>query len=191
MLAGPGALAALPPSIGVVAGQGQLPIGQVAAGATSLLGLKRGLGAPTMNVGARGGAAIDPALEAQLCITRLTTLAHNGPTCFLRSTRVPMIKPQIQPKVQAALDQMGISTRLTMPTRQNQDKLETLINAIGNMVEGKRQVERLEYELQVRTQRTVPDTLAPAAVPAAVEATDRKRSASVSSSASGANKRRR
>ena len=194
LLAGPGALATLPPSVGTPAGNGLTAL--AAAGMVPAAGYgtpRRVLPIPPpIGGGQRGQANIDPALDAQLGIQRFTTMQTTGPTVYLRSTRLPTIRVNVQPKVQAALTELGISMRLVMPTRTNQDKLEGLINALGNLVELKRQVERAEYEAQVAGYRTVPDAPTPALVAPMMapemSAEDRsrsKRSLSVSSSTAG------
>lgn len=198
LLGGPGALATLPPSVGTPAGNGLTAL--AAAGMVPAAGYgtpRRVLPIPPpIGGGQRGQANIDPVLDAQLGIQRFTTMQTTGPTVYLRSTRLPTIRANVQPKVQAALSELGISTRLVMPTRTNQDKLEGLINALGNLVELKRQVERAEYEAQVAGYRTVPDVGAaptpgpslvapPMAQEVSADGSRSKRSLSVSSSTAG------
>jgi len=103
------------------------------------------------------------------------------PSVSLRSARTPQPKASLAPKINAALAELNISTRLIMPTKANQDRLEGLINAIGTLIELKRQVDRSEYEIGVlRARKGV--TGGGAAVAEVDEG--RKRSVSVTSSAS-------
>ena len=81
--------------------------------------------------------------------------SSGGPSVYLRSARMNFVKPALQIKVTTALNEMGISERLVMPTKANADRLEQLSGAVAQLVELKAQVDRVEYELQVARKRKV------------------------------------
>lgn len=71
----------------------------------------------------------------------------------VRSSRIAQPKPAVLNKVAAAITELGISTHLIMPTKQNIDKLDQLQAALGTMVELKKATDRIEAELRVATKR--------------------------------------
>lgn len=80
--------------------------------------------------------------------TPVTKAAHQP--AYLRSFKLPVPKAAIAPKVTAALAELGIShTRLVMPTRENVAQLESLLEATTALVETKRVVDKVEYEINV------------------------------------------
>ncbi|KAF9006567.1 hypothetical protein BDQ17DRAFT_1351968 [Cyathus striatus] len=84
--------------------------------------------------------------------TSATKAAHHP--AYLRSYRLPILKPAIQPKITQALAELGIShSRLVMPTRENCAQLESLLEATTALVETKRLVDKVEYDIQVIKER--------------------------------------
>jgi DNA methyltransferase 1-associated protein 1 len=80
--------------------------------------------------------------------TPVTKAAHQP--AYLRSSKLPSPKAAIAPKVTAALAELGIShTRLVMPTRDNTAQLESLLDATSVLVDTKRQVDKIEYDINV------------------------------------------
>lgn len=78
----------------------------------------------------------------------MTKAAHQP--AFLRSFKLPVPKAAIAPKVTAALAELGIShSRLVMPTRDNIALLESLLEATTALVETKRVVDKVEYDINV------------------------------------------
>lgn len=65
-----------------------------------------------------------------------------------------MPKAAIAPKVTQALAELGISlSRLVMPTRDNVAQLESLLEATMALIEMKRVVDKVDYDIEVlRTQ---------------------------------------
>lgn len=90
--------------------------------------------------------------DALHCITRFNH-PSGAPAAHVRGSRMPTLKPASAAQVRDALAEMGISQRLVMPTRANQEKLEALVVAVGNLVELKKQVDRIKYEADVATAR--------------------------------------
>lgn len=80
--------------------------------------------------------------------TPVTKAAHQP--AYLRSFKLPVPKAAIAPKVTAALAELGIShSRLVMPTRDNVAQLESLLEATTALVETKRVVDKVEYDINV------------------------------------------
>ncbi|KAF4619755.1 hypothetical protein D9613_005251 [Agrocybe pediades] len=101
-----------------------------------------------------------PSFDPHLCIIRVevpssgvaTKAAHQP--AYLRSFKLPTPKAAIAPKVTQALAELGIShNRLVMPTRETTANLEALLDATTALVDTKRAVERVEYEIQVLKDR--------------------------------------
>ena len=81
--------------------------------------------------------------------TTATTKASHQPV-YLRSFKIPTPKPSVAPKVTQALAELGIShTRLVMPTRDNCTALESLLEASTTLVELKKLVDKVEYDIKV------------------------------------------
>ncbi|KAJ7228491.1 hypothetical protein GGX14DRAFT_613125 [Mycena pura] len=100
------------------------------------------------------------AFDLQNCITRSDPPAQSSVTkaahqpAFLRSFKIPYPKAAIAPKVTQALAELGVShTRLVMPTAANVALLESLLDATANLVETKKLVDKLEYDIQVLQSR--------------------------------------
>lgn len=69
---------------------------------------------------------------------------------FLRGSRLPLPKPTAAGRITDLLAELGLSAnRLVMPTRQNMEVFEGLLNAAAALVEMRRQVNRVEQELRV------------------------------------------
>ncbi|EAU84382.2 SWR1-complex protein 4 [Coprinopsis cinerea okayama7 len=101
----------------------------------------------------------DAAYDAQHCIIRTgdgsgTTKAAHTPA-FIRSAKIPWLKNNsLQPKIIQAFTEMGLSpSRLVMPTKENVAQLEALIEAVTAMVETKRHLDKVEYDIQVVKQQ--------------------------------------
>ncbi|KDQ64226.1 hypothetical protein JAAARDRAFT_187584 [Jaapia argillacea MUCL 33604] len=102
--------------------------------------------------------ARNAAFDALHCIYRMTpppsatTSTKSAHTIvYLRGLKLPYPKPvALLPKVSAALAELGInSTRLVMPTKDNCEKLEQLMDATLGLIEVKRAVDRVEQEIRV------------------------------------------
>lgn len=92
------------------------------------------------------------------CVTRLDTPPTAASTkaahipAHLRSSKLPYPKPSIAPKVIAALTELGINTtRLVMPTKENIQRFESLLDATAVMIDMKKAVDRVDQE--IRTQK--------------------------------------
>ncbi|KJA29863.1 hypothetical protein HYPSUDRAFT_60712 [Hypholoma sublateritium FD-334 SS-4] len=100
------------------------------------------------------------AYDAQHCIVRVETPATGAATkaahqpAYLRSYKLPTPKAAIAPKITQALAELGISlTRLVMPTRETTALLETLLENTTILIETKRQVDKVDYDIQVLKNR--------------------------------------
>lgn len=83
----------------------------------------------------------------------MATKAAHQPA-YLRSFKLPAPKAAIAPKITQALAELGIShSRLVMPTRENTAQLEALLDATTALVETKRVVDKVEYDIQVLKNR--------------------------------------
>ncbi|KAL0949355.1 hypothetical protein HGRIS_009424 [Hohenbuehelia grisea] len=129
---------------------------------------KSGIGAESEPAGPSNTIALGPpiirkpqnaksaAYDAQHCITRTeqtgsgsTTKAAHQPA-FLRSFKIPFPKAALAPRINQGLTELGINpTRLVMPTRDNCSRLEALIEATTAMVETKKTMDKVEYEIRV------------------------------------------
>jgi DNA methyltransferase 1-associated protein 1 len=93
------------------------------------------------------------------CITRGETVSSTAPStktahapAHLRSTKLPTPKASIAPKVTALLGELGISPmRLVMPTKDNIQYLEGLLDAAAALIDTKKSVDRINQE--IRTQQ--------------------------------------
>ncbi|KAF8914172.1 hypothetical protein CPB84DRAFT_1758608 [Gymnopilus junonius] len=96
------------------------------------------------------------AYDSQHCITRtevpstsVATKAAHQPA-YLRSFKLPTPKAAIAPKISQSLAELGVKhTRLVMPTRENVHRLEALMEATTSLVETKRVVDKVDYDIQV------------------------------------------
>ncbi|CAO3655789.1 unnamed protein product [Mucor hiemalis] len=96
------------------------------------------------------------------------------PGVYIRSQKLPIVKPTMQPKVLKVLEEMGIGPRPIMPTSIICQKFENLQNSILNMFELKKVVDKTEVEHKVKIQKGRDGT-----------PTGRKRSSSNAGSATG------
>lgn len=101
-----------------------------------------------------------PCSDAQHCIIRTdlppttpaTKAAHTP--AYLRSYKLPIPKATIAPKVTQTLAELGIShSRLVMPTKDNSAILESLLDATMSLVEMKKLVDKVEYDINVAKTR--------------------------------------
>ncbi|GMK57062.1 hypothetical protein CspeluHIS016_0309020 [Cutaneotrichosporon spelunceum] len=101
------------------------------------------------------------AFDAANCIYRVPTptpapnsshLATKHPAhvpAYLRSTKMPVPKPNTAIRVSELLAEMGVSTtRLVMPTRTNLEAYDGVLQAAASLVDMKRQVDRVEQEIR-------------------------------------------
>lgn len=67
----------------------------------------------------------------------------------LRSSRMPVPKPNTAIRVTELLAELGVSThRLVMPTRVNLEIYDGVLQAAAGLVDMKRQVDRVEQEIR-------------------------------------------
>ncbi|KZT60742.1 hypothetical protein CALCODRAFT_522889 [Calocera cornea HHB12733] len=106
---------------------------------------------------AKAEAKYVPADDPINCVVRYdpATVAGPGtkggiPSVFMRSTRIPVPKPSVAAYVTQILAELQISPNtLVMPTKGDVEKLDSLLNTAGILVEMKRSVDRLDQELRV------------------------------------------
>ncbi|CAO3662518.1 unnamed protein product [Umbelopsis ramanniana] len=99
------------------------------------------------------------------------------PGVYVRSQKIPPIKPNMIQKVGKVMDELGIPIRPIMPTAQVCAKFEQLQTAIITLLDLKRQVDRQETDLKVKkTQKTKDGTPTPQGPQEGIA--NRKRSAS-------------
>ncbi|KAF7432954.1 swr complex subunit [Pleurotus ostreatus] len=100
------------------------------------------------------------AYDAQHCIIRTdlppnvqaTKAAHHP--AFMRSFKLPYPKAALAPRINQIFAELGINnTRLVMPTRDNCARLEGLMEHISALVESKKILDKLEYDIQVAKKR--------------------------------------
>ena len=72
---------------------------------------------------------------------------------YLRSSKVCVIKGSNQPKVQAALAELGIPPKLTMATVKTCQKMEGLNQAVSALLDARKLLEKLEQEVRVEKGR--------------------------------------
>lgn len=103
---------------------------------------------------------VDEVADALHCIVRAeppmtasaTKSAHTP--AYLRSFKLPMPKQAIAPKVTQALAELGIlHTRLVMPTRESCAQLEQLVETTTALIETKRVVDKIDYDIKVLKSR--------------------------------------
>lgn len=90
------------------------------------------------------------------CITRGEMISSTAPStktahvpAHLRSTKLPTPKASIAPKVTALLAELGVShVRLVMPTRENIQHLEALLDAAAVLIDTKKSVDRIDQEIR-------------------------------------------
>ena len=121
--------------------------------------LARSVGPPYL-VGTLADAALlllpaDAALgvERHPAPTVAAPKASMWPSIAVRSSRLAPVKSGIAAKVSLALAETGISTQLVMPTKANLAKLDDLHSALGQMVELKKAVDRIQGEIRLVKKR--------------------------------------
>ncbi|KAK9483054.1 hypothetical protein V1527DRAFT_474338 [Lipomyces starkeyi] len=70
---------------------------------------------------------------------------------YLRSTKISTLKPTVQTKVASILAELGIATKLAMPTAKVCERYEALQQAINLLIETKKQADKLDHEVKVLT----------------------------------------
>ena len=84
--------------------------------------------------------------------TPATKAAHTP--AYLRTFKLPSPKAAIAPKVAQALSELGISNnRLVMPTRDNVAQLEALVEATVTLLDIKKAVDKVDYDINVAKSR--------------------------------------
>ncbi|RDB22659.1 SWR1-complex protein 4 [Hypsizygus marmoreus] len=108
----------------------------------------------------RPQTAKNTAFDVANCIVRteppstvpITKAAHQP--AHLRSYKLPVPKAATSQKIGQALTELGINhTRLVMPTRQNIAHLEALLDAAAALVETKRVVDKVDYDIKLAKTR--------------------------------------
>ncbi|KAI0082524.1 hypothetical protein K474DRAFT_531469 [Panus rudis PR-1116 ss-1] len=93
--------------------------------------------------------------DALHCIHRTetpqgTSTKNTHTPVYLRSFKLPVPKSATAPKIAQVLGELGIShTRLVMPTRENCNRLESLIEAAAALVETKKLVDKVEQDIRI------------------------------------------
>lgn len=78
-----------------------------------------------------------------------TTTKSSSQPVHLRSSRIPMPKQNLLPKITGILAENGISiSRLVMPTKPNIERMEALQGAAAGLLEMKKNVDRVEQEIR-------------------------------------------
>ncbi|KAI8356098.1 Swr1 complex subunit Swc4 [Choanephora cucurbitarum] len=72
------------------------------------------------------------------------------PGVYVRSQKLPIVKPTMQPKVIKILEELGIGPRPIMPTSQICQRFEALQNSILNLLELKKVADKTETEHKVK-----------------------------------------
>ena len=67
--------------------------------------------------------------------------------CFLRSQKTLVLKPTVAAKVATALQELGLSNVLTMPTERTVRKFDQLQSKIGILLEAKRVCDKMEHSV--------------------------------------------
>ncbi|KAJ7584333.1 hypothetical protein C8J56DRAFT_950702 [Mycena floridula] len=108
----------------------------------------------------RPQSAKSAAQDAMHCIIRTdppattpaTKAAHQP--AYLRTFKVPVPKAAIAPKVAQSLAELGvIHSRLVMPTRDNSMLLESLLDATVALIETKKAVDKVDFDIGVAKER--------------------------------------
>ncbi|KAK7470456.1 swr complex subunit [Stygiomarasmius scandens] len=104
----------------------------------------------------RVAVAKDPAEDAKHCIIRTELSATTPATkaahtpAYMRSFKLPYPKAAIAPRVTQVLTELGISSsRLVMPTRDNCQRLESLMDEATTLVELKKAVDKMSQDIDV------------------------------------------
>jgi len=95
--------------------------------------------------------------EVPASTSSVTKNAHQA--AYLRSQKLPPTKSAALPKIAQVLGELGIShTRLVMPTRDNCQQLENLIDAASALIETKKLVDKVEQDIRIAKERlAMPD----------------------------------
>ncbi|KAI3621491.1 swr1-complex protein 4 [Moniliophthora roreri] len=121
------------------------------------------LTAPVMK---RPSSVKSAAYDATHCIIRNepsstmpATKAAHAPS-YMRSYKLPVPKAAIAPKVTQVLTELEIQhSRLVMPTKDNCALLESLLEATTALVETKKMIDRVDYDIKVmQSQLEIRDT---------------------------------
>ncbi|KAG7449019.1 uncharacterized protein BT62DRAFT_888547 [Guyanagaster necrorhizus] len=150
----------------------------------------------------------NPVYDALHCITHIdlpvttpATKAAHQPS-FLRTYKLPVPKAAVVPKISQTLAEINISyNRLVMPTEGNVARLNALIDATLPLVETKRVLDKVEYDIKVLKERLNVRSSAPveeeaggvvdAADGEAIEGTEEGRAQSVVSTRSTRSRKQR
>ncbi|GAA5887582.1 hypothetical protein JCM6882_001457 [Rhodosporidiobolus microsporus] len=114
-----------------------------------------GIGLPEGWAGEGSKRKQTAAEDAAMCIERhpapsvSAPKSNMWPSIALRSSRLAPIKSALAQKVTAALTELGHSTTLIMPTKTNLAKLDDLQASLGQMIELKKAVDRVQSEIRL------------------------------------------
>lgn len=94
---------------------------------------------------------LSPQSQAHYGVSYPTEKLASG--VYLRSSKVGVIKGASQPKVQAALNELGVPVKLVMATDKTCKRMEALNQVVGQVLDARRLLEKLEGELRVERGR--------------------------------------
>ncbi|KAG0166277.1 swr complex subunit [Apophysomyces sp. BC1034] len=92
--------------------------------------------------------------KGQKAVVEATPKEKLTPGVYVRSQRLPNVKPTMQQKVLKVLEELSVGTRPVMPTAQVCHKFDALQNSILNMFELKKVVDKMEMEHKVKQSTT-------------------------------------
>jgi len=94
---------------------------------------------------------LSPQTQAHYGVSYPTEKQSSG--VYLRSSKIGSIKGASQPKVQAALNELGVPVKLVMSTEKTCKRMEGLNSVVGMVLDARRLLERLEGELRIERGR--------------------------------------
>ncbi|KAH8094905.1 hypothetical protein BXZ70DRAFT_1009849 [Cristinia sonorae] len=102
--------------------------------------------------------AKNAAFDALQCIVRSEVPANSNKSShipvFFRTLKTPIPRSAVASKVAQLMGELQIChTRLVMPTRENNAKLESLLEAASSLVETKKLVDKVELDIRVARER--------------------------------------
>ncbi|GAA6032693.1 hypothetical protein JCM8097_000745 [Rhodosporidiobolus ruineniae] len=114
-----------------------------------------GIGLPDGWAGEGSKRKQTAAEDAAMCIERhpapsvSAPKSNMWPSMTIRSSRLAPVKSSLAQKVAAALAELGQTTSLVMPTKANLARLDELQASLGQMVELKKAVDRVQGEIRL------------------------------------------
>ncbi|KAF8418502.1 hypothetical protein EV426DRAFT_618441 [Tirmania nivea] len=94
---------------------------------------------------------LSPQSQAHYGVSYPTEKLSSG--VYLRSSKIGTVKGASQPKVQAALNELGVPVKLVMSTEKTCKRMEGLNSVVGMVLDARRLLEKLEGELRVERGR--------------------------------------